>query len=1574
MFDTGCFGFVCRQDAVDALPDTHKENTKPGPITISGVGCNLVESSYGEYTVKIPAYNGRLVKFTGVALKIITGTMPPYPVREVRKTIVTDYIKQVKGGKPADLPQVPLLVGGETDMLIGLMYNYFQPRMVHILPTGLAIYQSMFMSVDKSRGCIGGSHELFSQCEKQFLETNSNVAQFKVFLQQQIQLFNHGIRVCLDCDVLVNKNDSYAVNADRDVENETVVQCLDDGCHVVTTQSTESFPSEKVLLVGTSTPTEITEKYDMVHAYDIAVTDEDRPEITPLILSVALLPQTEKGEVVEHRRENRCGKCQKCPCNNGPRVLSVAKLKHAKKVEEAGNSIQYRCVKCRSCPDCKKGDYIEDISFKQEMEQHLVDSSVHLDLESNTATASLPFMMDPEKKLKPNLDRAMKVYNSVVKRLDANSNAKEAVILSERKLQDAGHVDWYDNLDEDQKKLISEGVCHHLIWRPVHNENSLTTPVRLVFDASAVTSSGYSLNDMLPKGINSINSLREIFIRWRIWHVAIHTDVTKMYNVVKLIAQHWKFQMYLWEERLDISKIPLDKLIKTLIYGLRSSGNQAQVAMRRTAELLKETFPEAARSIVEDTYVDDCATGTTDHDKADSLCSDVVELLSRSGFSVKGFTRSGRPPLSILTKDGSSINVAGMKWHSEEDILQLAMGELNFTKKIRGKKIVSNESAKVPEKLTMRICAGKTAEVFDLIGLSLPITSNFKIDMHELHVSTYSWEDRLSEADREMWLSNFDMMSSLDTLRWKRAVIPPDAVSMEMELIGTGDASQKLAASACYVRFQKKDGSLSCQLILAKSSIVNNETTLPRAELQAATLNTHATEIVRRSLKEYVKNTIYVLDSEISLYWIASTTKVLKPWVRNQVIEIRRFTDVLQWFHVESSANPADIATRKGATLDDVSDTSEWIRGKPWMLKSVDELRGDVLRDINQIKLHAEQLDEMNKETTKPEKDLCCSRYFLPAGGSVHDEEHAIMTVENASQVSALRERLKFSNYLMDPNKHRFLVVVRIVAIVIRAARRFLSLCKKKRSLGRFPLVPFEDHEVSSREQVQTISEFATVASSKVTENPIGVLSDLDVQHSLNYFFLKGTQELKSYVHPKHYAHDALEKDDIMYYTGRILNGAISLHGNDISDKMIDLSKKSFIVPIVDSGSPLALAIVNDIHWYDKTARHSGVETTMRTVMSVAHILQARNLVKRFRRNCKRCRYLLMKTVDVSMSPASTQQLCVAPPFYITQTDICGPYVSFSTHNKRATLKVWILVFVCATTGTTSLKIMEDYSTKQFLLAFSRFACELGYPKKLLTDEGGQLVSGCESVVLNMTDIQGCLNREYGIEFSSCPVGGHNYHGKVERKIRTIRETLNKGMQNRRLSVLEWETTCSEVSNTINNLPVAIGNEVDDLENLDLITPNRLRLARNNNRSPVGPLDVTGRIDKLLQLKTDAFQAWWECWLTSALPKLVPTPKWFRNDEDIQVGDIVLFNRSEGSLIGDYRYGIVDDVSVSPDGKIRAVTVRYRNASENMDRKTFRAVRSLIIIHRADEIDIMEELGEAALSVSAYYFSMEFSR
>ena len=337
------------------------------------------------------------------------------------------------------------------------------------------------------------------------------------------------------------------------------------------------------------------------------------------------------------------------------------------------------------------------------------------------------------------------------------------------------------------------------------------------------------------------------------------------------------------------------------------------------------------------------------------------------------------------------------------------------------------------------------------------------------------------------------------------------------------------------------------------------------------------------------------------------------------------------------------------------------------------------------------------------------------------------------------------------------------------------------------------------------------------------------------------------------------------------------------------------------------------------------------------------------------------------MGSASKNQLCVAPPFYITQVDLDGPYKAYSVHNKRSTVKIYIATFVCCTTGTTSLKVMEGYDTTQFLHCFSRFACELGYPKKLLTDEGSQIVCGCQNVVLNMTDIAGTLNREFGIEFATCPVGGHNYNGKAERKIRTIQDIMNKTIHHARLSILEWETLCSEIANSVNNLPVAIGNETEELESIDLITPNRLRLGRNNQRSPIGPLEVTGKLERLLRLKTDIFRSWWEMWLTSAVPKIMPRPKWFVSDRDLRKGDVVIFTKGEGDMLGEYKYGMVQNVHVGGDGHIRSVTVRYRNSNETADRTTNRAVRSLVIIHRVDEIDLMEELGNATTYANGVY-------
>ena len=81
-------------------------------------------------------------------------------------------------------------------------------------------------------------------------------------------------------------------------------------------------------------------------------------------------------------------------------------------------------------------------------------------------------------------------------------------------MQKLGFVDKLENLTSEQKEIISKiGVQYFIPWRAVWNTNSLSTPCRLVFDASQVTDSGYSLNSILAKGRNNMNKLVEILIR-----------------------------------------------------------------------------------------------------------------------------------------------------------------------------------------------------------------------------------------------------------------------------------------------------------------------------------------------------------------------------------------------------------------------------------------------------------------------------------------------------------------------------------------------------------------------------------------------------------------------------------------------------------------------------------------------------------------------------------------------------------------------------------------------------------------------------------------------------------------------------------------------------------------------------------------------------------------------------------------------------------------------------------------------------------------------------------------------------
>ena len=51
--------------------------------------------------------------------------------------------------------------------------------------------------------------------------------------------------------------------------------------------------------------------------------------------------------------------------------------------------------------------------------------------------------------------------------------------------------------------------------------------------------------------------------------------------------------MYLWDDNLNPQVQPRWKVIKTLIYGVRSSGNKAERGLRKTGEIMSSHYPRA---------------------------------------------------------------------------------------------------------------------------------------------------------------------------------------------------------------------------------------------------------------------------------------------------------------------------------------------------------------------------------------------------------------------------------------------------------------------------------------------------------------------------------------------------------------------------------------------------------------------------------------------------------------------------------------------------------------------------------------------------------------------------------------------------------------------------------------------------------------------------------------------------------------------------------------------------------------------------------------------------------------------
>ena len=168
--------------------------------------------------------------------------------------------------------------------------------------------------------------------------------------------------------------------------------------------------------------------------------------------------------------------------------------------------------------------------------------------------------------------------------------------------------------------------------------------------------------------------------------------------------------------------------------------------------------------------------------------------------------------------------------------------------------------------------------------------------------------------------------------------MPNNAVNTDMDIIVAVDASEKMKVVGAWGLFRLKSGDFSCQLIIGRSLLADEESTIPKNELDAMTMGSNLCWIVRQALDKWVSSFILIGDSTIALCWTTSEKKRLSLFHRNRCAQIRRGSELEALYHVATDQNPADLGTRPSTVQDsDVGPYSRWEVGLPWMRKDIDD-------------------------------------------------------------------------------------------------------------------------------------------------------------------------------------------------------------------------------------------------------------------------------------------------------------------------------------------------------------------------------------------------------------------------------------------------------------------------------------------------------------------------------------------------------------------------------------------------------------------------------------------------------------
>ncbi|XP_057671252.1 uncharacterized protein LOC130902982 [Diorhabda carinulata] len=536
----------------------------------------------------------------------------------------------------------------------------------------------------------------------------------------------------------------------------------------------------------------------------------------------------------------------------------------------------------------------------------------------------LPFR-DNLEQLGESYDIAVNRFQSLERKLGKNPTLEENYSSFINECINLGHMSELNNFNFNLQPSFF--LPHHAVIK----ESSMTTRLRVVFDASSKSTSSLSLNDILKTGPCIQDTLFFILLRFRLFPIVVSADIAKMYRCVKIHENDTKFQLILWRNNTT-DPLKIYKLL-TVTYGMSPASFLATRCLKQLALDNEINHPEAAQSILKDFYMDDYLVSVKDIKSACFLMKDVYNILLSGGFRLRQWSSNNEQILNfvsqlepstktdyIIKDEQSCSKTLGTVWNFSEDIL---------------KYVTNPESGPDHYKIfTKRRILSVISQIFDILGLKGPVITRAKLFMQKLWGLIIGWDDPVPDNVLISWLQFYNSLKLIEKLKISRHILITDFISIEMHVFT--DASQYAYGTPINFRSMNSLDTVNVNLVCSKSRVAPLKViSIPRLELCAALLGVELAHTVIKATENEIKidKIFYWCDSTIVLAWISSESSKLKTFVANRVSKIQTFSHSHQWRYISTDLNPADYISR-GVHPGEIQELDSWFFGPKFLSSS----------------------------------------------------------------------------------------------------------------------------------------------------------------------------------------------------------------------------------------------------------------------------------------------------------------------------------------------------------------------------------------------------------------------------------------------------------------------------------------------------------------------------------------------------------------------------------------------------------------------------------------------------------------